>query len=248
MQPVRGRCFVRAAAAGLETASRPRFGEAQSEGSLMNAGSDRRNGARWLGRAGVAAALTLAIAGCTNATLVNVWRDPSFSGHRVRALMVVSRAQDPTARRLWEDAVRSQMMKDGVEVVASYQMFADAPPSKAALQKAVEERGLDAALVLKPLSPTASTRWVPGWTSTEARTFYDPWVRRNEVVFRDRYHRGFHYTERFDRQQVTLWTAGDDARMVWAGTVLVPSRGAGELAADDIAKGVVPAMKKEGLL
>jgi hypothetical protein len=214
----------------------------------MNPGSDRNNGARWLRRAGVAAVLVLAIAGCTNATLVNVWRDPSFSGKRIHSIMVVSRAQDPTARRLWEDAIRSRMMKDGVDVVASYEMFADAAPSKAALQKAVEDRGLDAALILKPLPPAASTQWVPGWTSTEARTFYDPWDRRNEVVFRDRFHRGYHYTEQFDRQQVTLWTAGDDSRMVWAGTVMVPSRGAGELAANDIAKGVVPAMKKDGLL
>jgi hypothetical protein len=196
----------------------------------------------------VAAVLAIAVAGCTNATLVNVWRDPSYSGGRIHALMVVSHAQDPTARRLWEDAVRGQIMKGGVDAVASYEMFADAPPSKAAIQKALESRGLDAALILKPLPPAASTQWVPGWTSTEARTFYDPWARRNEVVFRDRFHRGYHYTERFDRQQVTLWSSGDDARMVWAGTVLAPSRGAGEVAATDIAKGVVPAMKKEGLL
>jgi hypothetical protein len=194
------------------------------------------------------AALGLAITGCTDARLVNVWQDPSLAGRKLHTVMVVSRESDPTTRRLAEDAVTARMRKGGIEAVPSYEVFPDAQPASNDVQNALLDRNLDAALVLKPMEATTESHWVPGWTSTQVRTFYDPWAAREVTVYRDRYHPGYHETETYARQQVTLWTGGNDHKMVWAGTVIVPSRGPGEVVVNDIAGGVVPAMKRAGLI
>jgi hypothetical protein len=196
----------------------------------------------------VSAIALLTLSGCGAAQLVNVWRDPSLDGDRVRSALVVSQSKDPVARRLWEDAVRDQMIKHGVETVASYSLFPDAPPAKPDMDRALADRGLDHALILNPLPSTTDTHWVPGWTSEEARAFYDPWVHESVVVYRPIRHRGYLVADRIAREQVTLWSAGDGGRMVWAGTVTVENPGSADALRDDLAKAVVPEMKKAGLI
>jgi hypothetical protein len=189
----------------------------------MKANRRAQRSPRW-SRVPIAIALfgALALAGCTNATLVNVWRDPSFQGAKLHRVLIASRHPDAAARRIWEDTVRNELAKNGVEAVASYQVFPDGVPSKSALASALEEKGFDAAMVLKPLPPTSERRWVPGYSTTEPRVFYDPWSDRQVFRYRERYHRGYPVVEHYSREQVTLWSPGHGGQMVWAGTVLIP--------------------------
>jgi hypothetical protein len=206
-----------------------------------------RGRAWWLGIAAAAGAAALALSGCTSAQLVNVWQDPSFSGHRVRGVLVVAQRQDQALRRLWEDAVRAQLLKGGVNAVASYEMFPDGPPTRSQVRQALGDRGLDAAMIVRPMPPSYESSWVPGWNSVQQRVYYDPWRGEDRVVVRERYHHGYRVVERYDREQVTLWSGGEDDRMVWAGTALMPSNPQDRVA-HDLATGVVPVMKKSGMI
>ena len=188
----------------------------------------------------------LAIAGCNDAQITNVWQDPSFQG-QVHTVLVVSQAPNPATRRIWEDAICTKMTKDGVEAVVSYEIFPESPPSKAQMTRTLQARHLDAALILKPMASAIETRWVPGYTTTEPRFYYDPWRDRQLLAYRDRYHRGYRVRERIERQQVTLWSAENGGQMVWAGTVLIPSSTDNHVS-DELASGVVPEMKKAGLI
>jgi len=188
----------------------------------------------------------LAIAGCNDAQVTNVWQDRSFQGgiHRV---MVVSQDPDPAARRIWEDALCDQMSKDGVEAHSSYELFPNAAPSQSTMTAALQDRQLDAALVLNPMPGSAESRWIPGYTTTEPRVYYDPWRNRQVVVYRDRRHPGYRVIDQYARQQVTVWTPQNGGQMVWAGTVMIPA-GSDERISNELADGVVPEMKRAGLI
>src|ERR1044071_7089769 len=81
--------------------------------------------------AGLAAIALVVVAGCNNAELVDVWKDPSFRATPMQSVLIASQRQDPVARRLWEDSVAEQLEKHGVDAVASHELFPDTPPTQA---------------------------------------------------------------------------------------------------------------------
>ncbi len=190
------------------------------------------------------AGLALLAAGCTDARVTNVWSDPSRGSVTARSLLVVSQRKDATQRRLWEDAVREQLLRSGVNAVASYSLFPDGVPGQKALGQAIEDQHLDAAIVLKPLTATQETSWVPGWRSVQPREYYNPWSGRDRIVYTSRWHPGYSVTDRTLREQVTVWTPDDGGRMIWAATVESTNPGSQDAFRHDIAGGVVPGLKK----
>ena len=196
----------------------------------------------------VAAAAVATLASCTSARLVNVWQDRGYRQAPMRRVLIISQTQDAVTRRLWEDAVRARLTQQGVDAVASYEMFSGPPPSRGEMQDALRDRGFDGALVLKSLESTSDTRWVPGFSSLEPREYYNPWSNRSVIVYRERWHHGYSVTDSYAREQITLWTAQDGGRMVWAGTVEVPNPGSQDQFRRDLANGVVPGMKRAGLI
>ena len=202
---------------------------------------------RIVGIAGLALG-TVAMAGCTNARLVGVWSDPDYNDAPARSMLVVSQRKDPVDRRLWEDEVRASLQKSGVDAVASYTLFPDGVPSQQALQQALEDRNLDAALVLKPLRATRETRWVPGWNTIAPREYYNPWNGRSAIVYTRRRSPGYRVTDRTLREQVTVWTASDGGQMVWAATVEADNPGSADNLRRDIGAGVVPGLRKAGVI
>lgn len=202
---------------------------------------------RW-GALLVAALGSAAIAGCTDAQLVNVWSDPDWSARPLRSVLVVSQDRDPVARRLWEDTVRRKLEDQGVDAVASYTLFPDAAPGRAHLSGAMGDHDLDGALTIRRLRGTAETRWVPGWREISPRAYYDPWGGRDVIVYRGHWHPGYRVVDRIAREQLTVWTAEGDARMVWAGTIEIANPGSEEAEARSLAGGMVPGMRRAGLI
>jgi hypothetical protein len=190
----------------------------------------------------------IGLVGCNQARLVNVWQDPEAKNEHYRSMLVVSQDQDPAARRLWEDQVCAQLARKGVTAVSSYELFPDQSPTRYQMLDAVKSRGLDAAMVLRPLPSTVQTSWVPGWTTTEPRTYYDPWNARSVVVYHERHHRGYRVTDRYAREEITVWSARQNGEMVWAGTAEVANPSSSSELREDLASGVVPEMKKAGMI
>lgn len=206
--------------------------------------SRRRRAAMWLAIVCIAPA----IAGCTQARLVDVWRDPEYRGGPVRSLLVVSQQQDDIRRRLWEDALTQEITDRGVSVTPSYRDDPQGPPSRSQLSDALRADGIEAALIVRPLPSERDARWVPGWTSYEPRTRYDPWRDGRVTVLRPRVHPGYTVVDRIARAQVTVWTSGDEPRMVWAATVETVNPSTGDELRKDIASGLVPALIRAGVL
>jgi len=198
--------------------------------------------------AACALAAAVLAAGCTNARLTNVWRDPSYSHGPLQAMLVVSRDGDATQRRLVEDAVAAQVRQAGLNAVCAYTLFADTAPSQGDMTSAMRDRDLDGALVIKPLKAETETEYVPGWNSVEPRTYYDPWRERPHTVIVQRHHSGYHVVDRIQRLQLTLWAGEGKPRMVWAGTLEDENPGSRDRLRDDLAQGIVPGLRQAGFV
>ena len=164
------------------------------------------------------------------------------------SIVVVFQDRDDIRRRLWEDGVSTELGTHGVEATASYHDDGDAPPSRNRLQRLLREGGLDGAVLVRPLPAERESHWVPGWTSEEAHSRYDPWRNREVVVVRPRVHPGYRVVDSIARAQVTVWAGGDDPRMVWAATVETENPATSEQLRGDVASGLVPALTRAGLL
>ncbi|HTO89575.1 MAG TPA: hypothetical protein VMJ70_00465 [Candidatus Sulfotelmatobacter sp.] len=214
----------------------------------MNSRKHSRATALRFGFAALAGAALLAVAGCTNAQLTDVYQDPDFRGPGLRSVLVVSQRKDDVQRRLWEDEVTGALRQQGVLAISSYTVYPNGMPSQNDLSAAVAEQHLDGAVIIRPLKASAETHWMPGWTSIRPVDAYNPWSGRDVIVYRDRYHPGYHYIDRVVRQQVTVWTSGKDGRMIWAGTVEVENPGNADQFRHDLASSVAPQLRKFGVL
>lgn len=202
---------------------------------------------RWLPLIPAAVAV-VALAGCTGTRLEDVWRDPDFDATPLHSVVVVSQRPDAAQRRLWEDAVAAALGNAGVRAVPSYQDWPDGPPSRQQLAHALGDGREDAALIVKPLAGQIERRVVPGYTSVEPREFYNPWTNREVVGVRERRHRGYVVTTRQARAQITLWSGGDDVRMVYGATAVIDASGSGDDVRRDFAKGLATGMRQAGLI
>ena len=200
--------------------------------------------------AGIAlgAGVLLAVAGCTSAQLSDVYEDPSFQGPPLRSVLVVSQHKDDVQRRLWEDEINFALRDQGVIAISSYTVDPKSIPSQDDLETMVAEQHLDGALIVKPLQPGQETHFVPGWTSVHPVDYYNPWSGRTVIAYRDRYHPGYVYSDRVLRQQVTVWSAGNGAKMIWAGTVEVENPDSRDQLRHDLATRVAPELRKYGVM
>jgi len=198
-----------------------------------------------------AVATLAAVAGCTQARVTNVWRDPDYDTAGLRSLLVVSQEGADVDRRLWEDAIGQGLAAHGIEAVASYRTGDDVAGTKAAMARALADGRLDGALVLRPLRGETESHWVPGATTFEPHTRYDPWGRRPPVtVWRPRHEPGYREVDHIERVQATLWTtaAGGEPRMVWAATVESTNPSSADELRRDVTSGVFPALERAGVL
>jgi len=196
-------------------------------------------------------ALAAAAAGCMDARVTNVWRDPDFDTGSIHSLLVVSQEASDVDRRLWEDAVGQGLAAHGVEALPSYRSSAEAAPGKAAMAGILDDEKLDGALVLRPLRGENESHWVPGTTSYEPQTRYDPWARRAPVtVWRPRHTPGYREIDRIERTQATLWArdTGGTPRMVWAATGESTNPSSADELRRDVTSGVFPALERAGVL
>jgi hypothetical protein len=111
------------------------------------------------------ACVPVALAGCAATTQFNgVWVNPE-AGNRVpvRHVLVVAINRDPTARRIYEDTMVTQLATRGIKAQPSYRMFPDeVPPPPPVVEATVRQAGVDGLLVSRVMRETTDVRFTPG--------------------------------------------------------------------------------------
>ena len=193
------------------------------------------------------------IAGCTQSHIANEWRDPDFDGGRIASLLVVSQEPADIDRRLWEDAIGRGLADHGIEAQTSYSTGDGSVPARAQLASVLASEKLDGAIFLRPMRDERDVHYIPGYTTYEPRSWYDPWrpYRRPVTVWHAHHEPGYHVVDVIERTQVTLWVRGEDGgapRMVWAATVESENPSSSDQMRHDIEAGVFPALQRAGVL
>jgi hypothetical protein len=178
------------------------------------------------GALALAAALALS-GGCASTSLVNMWKEPTFAGPALRNVFVTSARKDPTRRRIWEDAYVTALSKRGVTATPSYRIFPDAPPSTDDLKRHVSDGDYDGLIVAKRLGRQERQNYVPGYSTIEPVTAFNPWWGTWETVYQEVYTPGYVETETVGRVETLVYALHEAAspgsgtnvdRMVWVGT------------------------------
>jgi hypothetical protein len=60
----------------------------------------------------------LSLSGCVNTSLIDRWRDPSYTGPPLHKVLVVGVQRDDGRRRLWEDGMVGALTHEGVQATA----------------------------------------------------------------------------------------------------------------------------------
>jgi hypothetical protein len=114
-----------------------------------------------------AAAAILLLASCASTELNAQWVNPG-AGNRlpVKNMMVMDINRDTTARRVYEDAMVTELAARGVKAVQSYKSLPDnGPAEQKAIQEALRAANADAVLISRTVSVTNEVRASPGYVA-----------------------------------------------------------------------------------
>ena len=203
---------------------------------------------RWA-QAILVAQAALSLSGCgASSSLVNMWRDPTFSQTPMTKVFVIAVKRDPAQRRIWEDGFVGELAKRGVTAAPSYRFFSNELPDTQQVTDVVQREGFDGVLVTHRLPTATNSYYVPGYVSTMPRTRYDPWSGTYYTYYRRVYEPGYTETERIVRYQTDVWSTGEGGKMVWTGTSESIDPSSGQDVNREISALIVPELARAGIL
>lgn len=198
----------------------------------------------------LALAGTLAVlAGCGASTqLTNMWADPQYGNGPMHSVLVVAMRDDPSRRRIMEDAYARELDRHGVEVTPSYAIFPGAVPDTDQIFRAVEDRHIDGVLIVSPLPTERQTYYVPGYVTTQPVYAYNPWTGRYHERWMYAHQPGYREVQRTARHQIDLYGTGAESRLVWTavGESIDPS--SANDVSSEVARRVVPELQRHGII
>ena len=187
--------------------------------------------------------------GCTSSRLVDMWHDPAFQAPPLNNMMVIAVMKDAAKRRIWEDAFSGELMKHGVAVTTSYNLFPDAPPDSNQVLKTVEANRFDGILVILSLPSDISSQYVKGYTTIEhdyrslspahrriryaykkssavqEDVRYISYWQRYWTHYREIEYPGYFDTLTTDIRAIDVTTTGNSGRLIWSATSRTPDPG-----------------------
>jgi hypothetical protein len=184
--------------------------------------------------------MSILATGCASTELVNSWRDPAYN-QTVTSLVVMGVSKQASVRRVFEDEFAAQLRSRGIRAIPSYTLInEDGPLGEERLRATIESANTDGVIITRLVRVKDVTRTTTGSTTAPyyygyySRAwvgYYDPVVQQYEVV----------------TLETTIFALGR-AEPVWSGTTetFAPEDVKKETAG--IAKAVMKALEKEGLI
>lgn len=200
----------------------------------------------------IALLLTSLLCSCASVQMVDTWRNPNLHPQRVQKVLVVSMTRTESNRRVYEDMLVSELSRHGVQAVAGYTLISGgALPDWGVLDRAVKSAAAQAVLTVQTTKVERQTTVQPGPIATYPGYWYPqafpswdfPGYYRSMAMY------GPSYISTYDvaTLQANLFDAGSD-QLLWAGTLESSEPENVTAVGQDLARKVVKALAKEGLI
>lgn len=186
--------------------------------------------------------------GCSSSSLVDVWHDASYKEAPLKKVLIIAMRNEPTQRRIWEDAFVGELAKTGTNALPSYHLFPDGLPDTDQVIRTVQDNGFDGILVTWPLFSQTKTNYIPGYVTTDQDLRYSNFRKRYDIYYHNVRHPGYVEMETIDRRAIDVWVIRNEDRMIWSATSMTPELNTTEAVQEDIANLVIPELAKNGII
>ena len=191
-----------------------------------------------------------AIGNC-KAKLVASVVNPTYEGHHFRKVLVIGMSNDPAIRSDFEDAMASQLARDGVEAIPGHSLLLR--PDSAALdmdylKAQLREHHIDAIVVSRLVRVEKNVTYFPGHAYTVPYPYYRSFYGYYPMAYAQVYSPDYLRTDHTVRVETNLYaTATPEGEFVWTGISDTFNPNSAAKAIDGVVKFVVKELEKEGI-
>ncbi len=188
--------------------------------------------------------------GCSSTKLVDSWSDPGQAKKPVKKILVLAVMHNDTQRRMYESGFAKRISKDDVIGVAGYTIMPNKEDydDEKEIKAAVQQTGVDAALIARLVAIDKETTYVPPSVSYQPsfgyhRGLYDYYGSS----YRTMYTPGYTTTDTIVRLETTVFST-ETEKMIWAGSTRSFNPSSAKSLINKNADLIVADMKKAGLM
>ena len=190
----------------------------------------------------------LGLCGCSSTHLVQRWRDPDFSGPKLKTLLVLGVFKDELQRRAFEQTFADQFSAAGRKAVPGYRLVPDAADieSKAAVAEAVRKAGADGVLITHFKGQRKEEQRVP------PRIEYRPapgfgYYRYYAPVYHRVYRPGYTIVNQIVKLETRVYQVADE-KLIWMGNSESVNSASADKMVKELVSLVLEDMQKSGLI
>ncbi len=192
-----------------------------------------------------------AIGSCNSAKLVASVKNPSYSGHRFRKVLVIGMSEDPALRSDFEDALASKLTRDGIEVIPGHSILLRPESSNLDmnyLKAQIREHHIEAVMITRMVNVEHSVTYVPGSAYTVPYPYYNSFYGYYPVAYRQVYTPDYLREDKKVRIETNLYaTATPEGELVWTGLSDTFNPSSAKKTINNVVKVVVKDLEKEGI-
>lgn len=156
------------------------------------------------------------LAACSTTQIKSVWKDPSYSGHPQRT-MVIAVTKEPIYRRILEDEFVLQLKARGIDAIASYSTLTDRNQNdQEAIAKMVVQSGADTVLISRLVSKRSVRVYYPP-TVSHRPYYYGTWPNYYRYGYESINAPGYTTKYEYALMETNLYDAHND-QLIWAAT------------------------------
>jgi hypothetical protein len=195
---------------------------------------------------------TAVLSSCATTSLVESWRNPTLSAHKLHKVLVVGIFKKSGTSQIYEDILANELSRAGVDAIPGHAVIpAGEKPAWQVLEEAVKKAGAEAVITMQTVRVEQRTVVQPGSSTIYPDYWYPPAFSRWDLYgyygTMAYYEPPYVSTYEVAKIQVNLFDTGS-GNLFWAATIQTSEPGNVISVSKELAAIVIRSLGKEGLI
>ena len=191
-----------------------------------------------------------AIGNCNSAKLVASVKNPSYSGHRFKKVLVIGMSDDPAIRSDFEDALANKLARDGVEAIPGHSILLrpdSANMDMDYLKAQIREHHIEAVMLTRLVKVENNVTYIPGHSYTVPYPYYNSFYGYYPCIPSGLFSRLSARGQDGACRDQSLRHRDAGGELVWTGISDTFNPSSAKKAINNVVKVVVKELEKEGI-